>query len=275
MKSCTNLIIIEDIIRYLEFLKGKGYTLSLCKLDQIFHICYDNLLLYIGHNLEYCLRIKEHKKNLCLEHQDKLIETASVNDCGPFRCFAGVSEYVFPIEQDGKRYGIICLTGYRGGESGENKSYIELKKDIPDKKTAKAIVMPLLYMFENLISQIKNMQKEPEEYSVPQKTYYKILNFIANNIGRPITLKDLCDYTHYSQSYVSREFKKINGKSVIDYVLDYKIKTAKRFLEQTELSISDISFKVGYYNPNDFTNIFKKKVGLSPRAYRANLKTNA
>ncbi|MBQ9734310.1 MAG: helix-turn-helix transcriptional regulator [Clostridia bacterium] len=253
MKSNTKYSIVNDIINYLNFLKQLGYGVSLCNLDKVFRGCYEQLLLYSGHNYERCIRIKEHNKQSCLKHQDQLLERVSEDFCGPFTCFAGVTEFVFPIEHDKNRYGIICLN----------------PKKNTDKNTAKSIIIPLSYMFEKLLDKLLSENACGNQVNTGQKTYYQVIDFIADNVDRPITLKDICEYTHYSQSYISREFKKINGKSVIDYAIDFKMKTAMQFLEKTDLSVSDVAFKVGYYNPNDFTYTFKKRVGQSPRAYRA------
>ena len=128
-------------------------------------------------------------------------------------------------------------------------------------------------MFENFLRGLIKENVYGPERSRSRKTCDKVIEFIVNNVDRPFNLKEICEYTHFSQSYLSREFKKLNGKSIMDYVIDFKIKTAKRFLENTDLSVGDIAFKIGYYNPNDFTCIFKKRVGKSPRAYRLRFKS--
>ncbi len=261
MKSNIKMAIVEDITDYLDFLKRIGYEVSLCNLNRIFRICYDDLLLYVGHENERCLRVKEKEKFSCLKYQDQLINSVSMDSFGPFTCFAGVTEYVFPIEYKSERYGIICFN-----YSAKRKTMESLIGQ--EKWVAKSVIKPLCRMFEVLLEQLKQEKDCFEDFSGAKKTCYKVIEFIENNLNRPFSLKEICDYVHYSQSYVSKEFKKAYGKSVMDYALDYKIKTAKRFLEKTDLSVSDVSFKVGYYNPNDFTAIFKKRQGKSPRAYR-------
>ena len=261
MKSNTKLTVVEDITNYLDFLRRLGYEVSLCNLNRIFRTCYDDLLLYVGHENERCLRVKENEKFSCLKYQDELINFIGVDNFGPFTCFAGVSEYVFPIEYKSERYGIICFN------YGAKKKAVDGLTS-QEKKTAKAVIKPLCHMFEILLERLTQSQDYFEEYVGAQKTCYKVVEFIENNLDRPFTLKEICDYAHYSQSFISREFKKIYAKSVMDYAIDYKIKSAKRFLEKTDLSISEVAFKVGYYNPNDFTAIFKKREGISPREYR-------
>ncbi len=272
MISNTILSTISDAVSYMNFLKAKGYEVSLCSLDGVFRPCYEKFLLYLGHNFEYCIRIKENEKKICVKRQDILKEQISCEDFGPFECFAGVTEYVFPIEHNGKRYGIICLSGYRKGERLGDKSYSNLNSNIPNKETAKAVIMPLTYIMNKLVEILLNNKTNEEELSNSKKIYFDILNYIGNNLNRPIFIKDVSAHVNYSQSFVSKIFKKYSGKSLIEYVLDLKLKTAKEFLRNTDLSITDIALKIGYYNANDFTSIFKKRVGESPRSFRLRFK---
>lgn len=65
-----------------------------------------------------------------------------------------------------------------------------------------------------------------------------------------------------------RRFKKATGYSPIAYVQRLRVEDAKRRLEQTDASIEDISWAVGYEDPAFFRRLFQRITGLSPSAYR-------
>jgi two-component system response regulator YesN len=69
-------------------------------------------------------------------------------------------------------------------------------------------------------------------------------------------------------NYLSTLFKKVTGKSFVDYLTEYRIEMAKAFLKKGDIKINDIASKVGYSNPGYFTKTFKKKVGISPQDFR-------
>lgn len=73
---------------------------------------------------------------------------------------------------------------------------------------------------------------------------------------------------YISKSAVYREFEKYYGESPYQYVLTRKINLAKSLLTRTGYSVADIARKLAFADEFYFSNIFKKKTGHSPSAYR-------
>ena len=65
-----------------------------------------------------------------------------------------------------------------------------------------------------------------------------------------------------------RRFRKATGYTPIDYVQEIRLSRAKHLLEQTSKAIDAIAGDVGYENPAYFRRLFKRKVGITPGAYR-------
>lgn len=74
--------------------------------------------------------------------------------------------------------------------------------------------------------------------------------------------------TGYQSDYVERIFKKITGKTLLEYGKEIVVQKAADLLNDTDLSISDICEKLGYSNRNYFNKIFEAKYGVSPSEYR-------
>ncbi len=258
---------IDDIFAYYKLLTSKGYRVCFFRPAPVFSAYLEKLHFFFGHPFEKCIRTKERYHSVCKRRQDELIERATTDTPLLFTCFAGVSEYVVPIEYDGKRYGLLSLSGYRVDEKTGDKNYALLNPDLPDIDTAKGVLVPFLYMFQTLLPLLLDANDE-KTLSGADKAYKNALAFIAENIDRQFSYRELCEQVDYSQAYIGREFKKRAGKSVFEYIADFRIKTAQKLLTDTKLSITDVAFSVGYADPNYFSGVFKARVGVSPKIWR-------
>ena len=83
-------------------------------------------------------------------------------------------------------------------------------------------------------------------------------------------LSNIYALSNYSQTTLSREFKKHMGKTLIAYVNDLKLNYACNQLKHTDLSILAISSSLGFDSLSHFSHLFKKKYGITPLQYRKN-----
>ena len=105
----------------------------------------------------------------------------------------------------------------------------------------------------------------PVQMSVTCK---KIKSYIDQNYMSPITLESLSESIYISKDHLSHLFKAETGVSPIRYAIQRRCGEASRLLEETTLSVREISEKVGYDDPVYFSQIFKKVMGVSPNMYR-------
>lgn len=96
----------------------------------------------------------------------------------------------------------------------------------------------------------------------------KVIDYIHDHYQEDLSLKDVADYVNLNPSYLSRLFKSQVGVSFVDYVKNIKISYAKRMLRDSNDKIYVICNKVGYSSVQYFTNLFKSKVGVTPKQYR-------
>ncbi len=92
------------------------------------------------------------------------------------------------------------------------------------------------------------------------------------NIGWSV--KDVINEASYSHSHLTREFKKILGCTIVEYLTKVKIATATEYLIHSDKSISEISFMLGYDSVSHLNHIYKEKMGISPLQYRKQYRNN-
>lgn len=97
----------------------------------------------------------------------------------------------------------------------------------------------------------------------------KVLQFIEKNLNKEIREEQVSDMCHYSTTYFSRYFHKHMNVCFRDYIIDKRISLAKGLLkEQPDVKVAYIAYQCGYQDISYFARIFKKRVGVSPAAYR-------
>lgn len=95
-----------------------------------------------------------------------------------------------------------------------------------------------------------------------------ILRIIHEEYDTDLTLEDCSARMNYHSSYIRRILKKEAGISFSDYLMQYRMDMAKKWLLETELKVSDIAEKLRYRNPENFIRCFKKVTGMTPGQYR-------
>lgn len=94
------------------------------------------------------------------------------------------------------------------------------------------------------------------------------IEYIYKNKSENITVESMAKVCHISQSYFSRLFSKEMGDSFSTYISKLKINWAKELLEESDMSVSQVSDELGFNEPGYFIKIFKKYEGITPSVYR-------
>jgi len=98
----------------------------------------------------------------------------------------------------------------------------------------------------------------------------KIYEYIAGNYQEKIKVEEVARLHNMTETTLSRLMKQRTGKSFVDFVNDYRIGFATRWLTETNQTIAEIAFRCGFYNISNFNRIFKKIKGCTPGEYRVN-----
>lgn len=97
-----------------------------------------------------------------------------------------------------------------------------------------------------------------------------VCQYIAQHYHQKIKVQQVAQLLNTTETTLSRLMKQRTGRSFIDFLNDYRIGFASRWLTETNQSISEIAYRCGFYNISNFNRIFKKSKGCTPGEYREN-----
>lgn len=106
-----------------------------------------------------------------------------------------------------------------------------------------------------LIDKIKTIIIERVHYSDNTFEFTNSSDYIAQELG-------------YNYSYLSKLFSSVEGITIEKYIINQKIEKVKELLVYDELTLSEISYQLGYSSVQHLSKQFKKVTGLSPSEFK-------
>ncbi|MBI9041113.1 AraC family transcriptional regulator [Lutibacter sp.] len=150
--------------------------------------------------------------------------------------------------------------------------------DVKDRIKALAKIDSIDYLMElmSILQDLANSRNQRllSTYSSQNKVFEnsdkikKVYEYIQENFNKKITLNEISNIVSMSPVSFNRFIKKRTGKTFVDYTNDTRISYATRWLIETDLSISEISFKCGFNNIANFNRVFKKSKNSTPSEFR-------
>jgi AraC-like DNA-binding protein len=95
-----------------------------------------------------------------------------------------------------------------------------------------------------------------------------VYRFTMKEYHRKIQLEEIAEVAHMTTNSFCRYFKKRTRKSYIDFLTEIRIGQAKKLLQQDDLSISQISYEVGFNNLSNFNRKFKEVCAITPTEFK-------
>ncbi len=94
------------------------------------------------------------------------------------------------------------------------------------------------------------------------------LTYISDNYQNKIYISDLARQVNLNGQYFCRLFKKAIGRSPMAYINEYRIRQAKRLLENTDIAVTEVCLECGFNNLGNFMHEVRRATGTTPLQYR-------
>lgn len=128
------------------------------------------------------------------------------------------------------------------------------------------VFLQLFLLFDYLGNHLRLKQKA--ELSTTEVYFNAILNYIHKNYADNISISDIATANNIDRTYVFKLFQKYLKISPSQYLQQYRLSKACTLLRKTSLSITDISYTVGFQHAPYFTKLFTQYIGETPSEYR-------
>ncbi|MDF2959617.1 MAG: transcriptional regulator, AraC family [Paenibacillus sp.] len=153
-------------------------------------------------------------------------------------------------------YGASLITMHKGDES--------LFEQLFELKTAKEMK---IWFRHTIIESIVRLLEEHRE-SQYRKISDQMLELIHERYHTDLTLESCAKVLNYHPNYIKRVFRGEMGVNFSDYLVQYRMNLAKKWLLETDMKVSEIAERVGYSSPQNFIRYFRKMEGVTPGQYR-------
>lgn len=97
---------------------------------------------------------------------------------------------------------------------------------------------------------------------------YLARDYAEAKLADPLTLDELAFVACLSTNYFLRTFRELFGTSPHQFLIEKRLQKAQRLLAETDLAVGDICLRVGFQSLGSFSWLFKRRIGVSPDAFR-------
>ncbi|MGL5271983.1 MAG: helix-turn-helix domain-containing protein [Phocaeicola sp.] len=113
--------------------------------------------------------------------------------------------------------------------------------------------------------------REEANYDILQKLEQLVSSYWENNLSKELglpTVKYFAEKVYLTPNYFGDLIKKETGKSAQEYIQLKLIERAKKLIAQSNKTMSEIAYELGFQYPQHFGRLFKKHTGITPNEYR-------
>ena len=150
----------------------------------------------------------------------------------------------------------------------------ELKRFDINSSTKNLFLKAKIYeLFSHLYNRNRDLNIEQCPFLTNEENFKKIKkakDIIIENMTNPPSLVELSEEINLSLKKLKEGFKKIYGKPVYQFLIEYKMELAKKLLSDNDYNVNEVSLKLGYSTASHFITAFKNKYGLTPKNFKQN-----
>jgi len=242
----------------------------------------NEVLSYPENHCEFCalMRSNPEAEQYCLLSNAQSFERCKkTRSMEVFHCHAGLIETTAPLIENDSIIGYIMF-----GQITDNSDRLSVKKELIevlekynlDKAGRNASTYEITIKSEEQIKAASKILEACTFYvllkdmvGLQRETFIQNLNtFLLSHLDEDLSIDRLTSEFNISRNKLYDSCNRYLAVGIAEHIRNLRIEEAKRLLTETDMSVHDISDKVGFTDYNYFCRIFKKQVGMPALVYR-------
>lgn len=249
------------------------YTITRCKVV-VFDTDFNEIFAYPTHHCSFCQRMHSAHPGQCdISGTDFCKKSSSISGLYIGKCYAGLTEAVFPLIQNNITVGYIMFgqvfTQLSPSIKNNSKNSLFTPNDKITTKTIDEIhaCADILQALAHFITLKGMITPPPADFAI------KIKNYIDNNLSDDLTSEALSKKFMINRTDLYNITAPYMPGGILQYIIKARLDKAKELLITTDMGVRAIAEAVGYDDYNYFCKCFKKNFDIAPTKLRKNSKT--
>ena len=265
-------------VRY-DLEKIKSYIIDLCIVTDASMAVYDTdmRMIYVRQKKgdRFCHRLlgSTDGADKCRQSDLTLLKRCAETGLPQSHiCHAGLLDTAVPIIKDSMIVGYLIIGRVRPSREFNEDVAKRLSWSDINTKELQDSYESLAYFTQEQLKSLVNLiistfidNAITVEYT---DTLSAAVEYIDNNLHRQITVSELCAKCFVSKNQLYSAFRDNLGTTIKEYIVARKLEKAKQLLVDTDRPIVEISEAVAVGEYSYFCKLFKKKTGMTPKAFR-------
>lgn len=158
-------------------------------------------------------------------------------------------------------------TGCYNDKTGKIREYLEiLTQEMSEKSTHYSFVANLIV--KEILVEIERFTSPSNAEAVKHEHIKQALKYIEQYYLTDINLEQLSSISKYSYHRFRHIFKDVMGVSPKQYILSKRLIYAKKQLQETDISVTELAYNSGFASTSQFIKMFKEHFKMAPSQYR-------
>ena len=229
-----------------------------------------------GYGFKECLKVR-------LAGQSHAVEDFNASHLDASRYCDVTDQLALAIRARRIERGVLICTGAIGACVAANKcpavraalchDLYSAKRGVQDDNLNLLVLEPRLVTY-NLASRLADAfigavyVGRERAFGIPPRRLARVLEYVRNNLDKPLGVVELSELAEMSQSHFSKLFRRSTDLTPHQFVLNERINRSKELLRQGKTKIVDIALEVGFQNQAHFTTVFGNHVGVTPLLFQ-------
>ncbi|MFH1760005.1 MAG: PocR ligand-binding domain-containing protein [bacterium] len=162
---------------------------------------------------------------------------------------------------------IIILSRAVSNIEGSQDDVFSINREYTEKISRSENLEEICLLVAQIMEKFLNLSQTIQT-KTRNRSFQMAINYIQNNLNEKLTLKSVARQAGIGPFRLAHLFREILNTTYVEYLNSFRVEAARKLLATSDLSATEIAYKVGFSDQSYFTKIFKKMAGITPKKFQ-------